>query len=60
MSKEITKEEIDRKANEGWFPVACRLCGSITWFDKDFYKASDFARGYECHRHGKTRLEANT
>lgn len=59
MSKEITKEEIDRKAKEGWFPVACRLCGSITWFHRDFYQASDFARGYECYKHGKTRLEAS-
>ena len=42
-----------KKANEekGWFPVACRLCGEITWFHKDFYKEADFTRGYECHKH---------
>ena len=53
MLRKITKEEIDREAKEGWFPVACRVCGSITGFHRDFYKASDFKNGYPCLRHEK-------
>lgn len=36
---------------KGYFPVACRLCGEITWFPMEAYKKSEFERGYECHKH---------
>jgi len=53
------KEEHEKQMEkEGWFAVACRLCGDITWFHKDFYKKIDFAKGYECHKH--TILEIST
>ena len=45
MGEKISDYKKDR------FPVACRLCGRITWFSKDFYKPNDFKDGYECYMH---------
>ena len=52
-NRELSKTIIEKRRKEGWFPVACRLCGEISWFSKPMYRESDFKKGYECYKHRK-------
>ena len=44
---EVTTEDMIRWDVQGYFPVACRLCGEIMLFPKESYKKSQLI-GWEC------------
>lgn len=44
---EVTQKDRITWDKEGYFPVACRLCGEVMLFPKKTYSKSNF-KGWEC------------
>lgn len=44
---EVTQKDRIKWDKEGYFPVACRLCGEVMLFPKKAYSKLNF-KGWEC------------
>jgi len=44
---EVTRKDIIKWNKEGFFPVACRICGGVMLYPKGKYNHKDFV-GWEC------------